>query len=259
MAEKAILKYCNWKININSPSDFIDRIYNNLYIKYKNNNSVIETINKYKDITITLLEYAICEYNIFSEYNQIIVCLSSCFITIKQNIDEEKDECIDNNINNSINIQKELKDIVDNIVNKLNFENNLIDSCSSLILKYLERDDDNENNENDENKIIEKEEILDINDQLDITRSDSNISFCDIMNNYIFDSADNLNEKDNNLVNFGIISPIFNGENISLNEENGEKLFINVKQFNNDIKINDIIENEDLLLLKRKRKEKKEK
>ena len=82
MAEKAILKYCNWEINIDTPSDFIDNFYNSLLFKYKNNNNIIEKLNEYKDISITILQYAICEYNIFCEYNQYIISLSSCFISI---------------------------------------------------------------------------------------------------------------------------------------------------------------------------------
>ena len=95
MAERALLKYCNWKININSPSDLIDRIYNKLILKYKDNDSIIEKINQSKDISITILEFAICEYDIFSEFNEIIICLSSCSICIKQNNDEENNECVE--------------------------------------------------------------------------------------------------------------------------------------------------------------------
>ena len=258
LAEKALLKYCNWKININSPYDFIDRIYNYLFIKYKNDNYAIEKINKYKDISITILEYAICEYNIFCKYNQIIICLSSLFITMKQNIEEETDECVENS--NNFDIQKELKDIVDKIVNKIKFDSNLIESSSSLILQYLEKDDEEENNEKDGNEIKEKENILDINNQLEITRSDSNLSFSEVLNNYIFEYNDNIysNDTDNNLINFGKISPIYNGENISLDEENEDNLlFLNNKELCKDKEKKDLIINEDLLLLNRKRKEKK--
>ena len=135
---------------------------------------------------------------------------------MKQNIDEENIQSIDNNNND---IQKELKNIVETILNKINLDKNLIESCSSLILKYLEKDDENGNS--DENNLKEKEEILDLKSQLELTRSDSKTSFYEVMNNYIFDTNCNFNpnEKDNNLIDFGKISqisPISNGEIISL-------------------------------------------
>ena len=262
MAEKALLKYCNWKININSPSDFIDMIYNNLLIKYNNNKDIIEKINKYKEISITLLEFAICEYNIFSKYNQIIICLSSCLISMKQILDEEKNQCIDNTNDNNIDIQNKLKEILDNIINKINFDKNLIDSCSNIILNNLEKDDEEniEKGDNEkENEIKEKEkdneEILNINNQLEITRSDSSISFCEIMNNYIFEKSFDNNEKENSIINMGKISPISNISNgDSSNVENGNNLFsFDDKVLNKNKNEFEILDEKDLLLLKRKR------
>ena len=263
MAEKALLKYCNWKININSPSDFIDMIYNNLLIKYNNNNDIIEKINKYKDISITLLEFAICEYNIFSKYNQFIICLSSCLISMKQIIDEEEiNQCNENGKVNNIDIQNELKEILDNIINNINFDKNLIDSCSSLILSNLEKDDEQNEEKVDnekENEIKEKEneDMLNINNQLEITRndSDSNVSFCEIMNNYIYEKSFDNNEKENCLINMWKISPISNiSKEDSLNIENNDNLFFfDDKELNKDKNKFDILDNGDLLLLKRKR------
>lgn len=247
LTEKVLLKYCNWEININSPSDFIDTIYNNLLIKYKNSNDVIEKINKYKDISNTLLEFAICEYNIFSQYNQIIICLSSCLISVKQ-IDEEENNELDKNTH--IDIQTELKVIIDNIINNINLDKNLIDSCSTLILKNLEKDEQ-ENIENIENEIKEKQDFLDINNQLEITRTESNDSFFEAMNNYIFDkSFDNNQSKENEniFINFGKISPICHEGNIQLNEDMDDIFILNKKKNKCDIS-----DNKDLLLLKRKR------
>ena len=157
MAEKAILKYCNWEINIDTPSDFIDNFYNSLLFKYKNNNNIIEKLNEYKDISITILQYAICEYNIFSEYNQYIISLSSCFISINQDLDEDSKQDVEN-----INIQIELKENFDKIINNLNFNKDLIESCKSLILNNLKNNKENEEKE-EENIIKEKEDNLDIN------------------------------------------------------------------------------------------------
>ena len=259
MAERALLKYCNWKINMNSPSDLIDVIYNNLIFKYKDNGSIIEKINQSKDISITILEFAICEYDIFSEFNEIIICLSSCFISLKQNADEENNESVE-----KIDIQTELKEILNQILNNINLDKNLIESCSSLILKSLQKDeDDNNNNEKNVEEINEKKEnIFDINSQLDITRTDSEeSSFCEVVNDYILDkSLNNIisGDEDINKFNFGQISPILKEDIISLNEENENNIkYIKGKKCK-DIKMyNYILGKEDSLLLNSKRNENK--
>ena len=234
MAEKAILRYCNWDINFESPSNFIDTIYNKLISKFKNDKLLIDKINKYKDMSITLLEFAICEYDLYSEFNQIILALSSCYIT--QDIDEEKLGCEQN----TENIQKDLKEILDEIVSNIN--KNLIDSCTSLIKKYLEKDDDNEEKEVEhlENE-NEKENSFDINCQLEVTRSDSNLSFVEVIQTFDSENNEINSNEDGNKSNLlsqyslGRISPISNGEIISLNEEINDSLdSIELKNNNNE-------------------------
>ena len=251
MAERALLKYCNWKININSPSDLIDRIYNKLILKYKDNDSIIEKINQSKDISITILEFAICEYDIFSEFNEIIICLSSCSICIKQNNDEENNECVE-----KIDIQAELKEILDQIVNNINLDKNLIESCSSLILKNLQKDDD-DNNEKEFEEIKEKKEnIFDINSQLDITKTDSEeSSFCEVVNDYILDkSFDNLIQDNEEITNFGQLSPILKEDIIVLKEDNENNInCIKDKKYKDKKIYNNLFNEEDTLLLNRKR------
>ena len=225
LAEKAILKFCRWDFNINPPSDLIDTIYNNLTLKFKNNVKSLQIINKYKDISITLLEYAICEFNIYSQYNQIIIAFSSCYITINKIKEEEENDKEEN-----LEIQNYLKDILDEIIKNINIDKNLIISCSSSILLFLEKDsEDNEENES----FKEKENNLDINYQLEMSRSDSNVSnlsFIDTINNYNDDktlvdliSEQSINDHDtkNNTVkyNFEKMSPIIKREIIAINEE----------------------------------------
>lgn len=249
--EKALLKYCKWNINFNSPSEFIDTVYNELFLKYKNSGKLVEKINKSKDISITLLQYAICEYNIYSEFNQFIIALSSCFISINQDIDQEN---VENDCKENINdIEKELKEILENIINRINFDKNLVESCSSLILKCLEKDDDN--NENEENEEKEKDNSLDINYQLDITRTESSSSFINSINSYNFDKKeDDIEEINSILIYLGEISPMLNGEIISLKEEiNDESNLLEYKKDKN--KISTEIEQDEFLLLKRKRNE----
>ena len=247
--EKAILKYCKWNINFNSPSEFIDTVYNELFYKFKNNQQIVEKINKSKDISITLLQYAICEYKIYSEFNQFIIALSSCFISINQDIDQEKGKS--EYSGNTIDIQKELKEILEKILNNINFDKNLVESCSSLILQYLEKDDDNEKKEENEEK--EKDYGLDINYQLDITRTESNSSFIDIINSYNFDKKEeDIGEINIILKYLGENSSNLNEEIISLKEEiNDESNFLEYKKDKNK-KLTDI-EQDEFLLLKRKR------
>ena len=261
MAEKTILKYCNWELNIDSPSSFIDIILNEIFIKYKNDNKVIEALNKYKDISITILQFAICEYNIYAKYNQMIISLCSLFISINLDIDidEEIKEYI---IKNNINIQNELKLFLENIVNNDYFNKNLIESCKSLILKKLEKDEENNEDDEDSGK-KEKDDSLDINYQLEITRNDSNLSFLEVINNYNSDkdyedcSSKNININNNNnksIIDFGEVSPINNGEIISLveEEENNEKLFIFKNTTKNEKNINNN-KDEDIVFLNHKR------
>ena len=257
LAERALLKYCNWKINMNSPCDLIDIIYNKLILKYKDNNSIIEKINQSKDLSITLLEFGICEYNIFSEFNEIIICLSSVFICIKQNSDEENNKSV-----GKIDIHIELKEILEQIINNINIDKNLIESCSVLMLKNLQKDDDNNINQKENNEIKEKKaDIFDINSQLDITRTDSEeSSFCKVVNDYILDkNFDNIipDNKDIKKFNFGKISPIspiLKEEIISLKEQNENILkCIKGKKYKDKKLYNNIFDEEDSILLNRKR------
>ena len=177
---------------------------------------------------------------------------------MKQIIEEENNECLDNININYIDIQTELKEILDKIINKINCDKNLIDSCTSLILKNLEKDDDdeNENNEKEQNEIKnekENEDILDITNHLEITKSDSNLSFSDAINNYIFDKSFDNNVNENNCIDLGRISPIPNEEDNLFNVENDYSIFfIPNKKRNKNF---EILDNGDYLLLKRKRYE----
>lgn len=258
MAEKAIIKYCKWEINIESPTDFINTIYNNLIIKFKNNDLIIDEINKYKDMSITLLEYAICEYSIFSKYNQIIIALSSCFISLNLKNEHNKE--------NEFNIRKELKKHLDEIIDYINFDKNLLESCSSLISKNLEKEEDEDKNDIEEQK--ENESSLDINYLLEITRSDSNLSFFDTyynfniddfcsFNNSINNNDDESDEGNNKFINFGKISPISKGELLTKEEKNNNYIgYIYHKKdlinLNNSIDIDN--NDNEVLLLKRKKK-----
>ena len=258
LAEKAILKYCNWIINIDTPSFIIDKILYDLFSKYKNDQKVIEALNKYKDISITILQFAMCEYNIYYKYNQFIISLCSLVISVNLEIDvnEEIKKCI-----NNINLQQELKKILGNIVNNIDFVKNLIDSCKSLILKKLEKEEDINDDEKDNQKQEkEKEDNYNINYQLEITRSDSILSFSEAINNYNFekdleDISYNNNIINNQLIEFGEYSPIINEEIISLFKEEKEDDENNdyLSNYSNIENNNNKKSKESILFLKHKR------
>ena len=136
LAEKAILKECqNHKIlELDSPSLFIDNIYNDIIkVLYsanssnlKNEISIYEQFAEYKNTSITILQFALCEYEIYSEYNQIVIALASCLIGLKQ----------DRNINSVVNINDINKIFID-IIKNLKIDYSLIENCINKILKEL--------------------------------------------------------------------------------------------------------------------------
>ena len=142
LAEKAILKECqNKKITeIDSPSVYIDNIYNHIIkVLYSANSSntkseicLYEQFAEYKNTSITILQFALCEYDIYSEYNQVIIALASCLLSLKQ----------DSNINNIVNIN-DVNTIFLDIIKNLKIEYFLIENCINKILKELNTQDYN--------------------------------------------------------------------------------------------------------------------
>jgi hypothetical protein len=166
-------------------------------------------------------------------------------------VNEEIKKCI-----NNINLQQELKKILENIVNNIDFVKNLIDSCKSLILKKLEKEEDINDDEKDNQKQEkEKEDNYDINYQLEITRSDSILSFSEAINNYNFEKSYNNNIINNQLIEFGECSPIINEEIISLFEEEKEDDENNdyLSNYSNIENNNNKKSKESILFLKHKR------
>ena len=110
----------------------------------------------------------------------------------------------------------------------------------------------------------EKENSFDINCQLEVTRSDSNLSFVEVIQTFDSENNEINSNEDGNKSNLlsqyslGRISPISNGEIISLNEEINDSLdSIELKNDdkNKNIQLNN--NNNEKVLLKRKRNESK--
>lgn len=97
IAEKVMIYYCPNLITlkIDSPSLFINTLFNkiiNVFYSANFSNSKIqnfyEILTEYRNTSITLLQFALCEYDIYSEYNQIIIALASCLICAKEKENE---------------------------------------------------------------------------------------------------------------------------------------------------------------------------
>ena len=126
---------------IDSPSLFIELMYNQnikLFLSANNPNSNIkkyinEQLAEYINTSITILQFALCEYDIYSEFNQITISLASCLICAKQKENE--------------NIYLYIK----NILNNINIDFSLIEKCISKIVYIFNSEEDNsDDNTSDE-------------------------------------------------------------------------------------------------------------
>jgi hypothetical protein len=88
------------------------------------------------------LQFALCEYDIYSEFNQTIIALASCLIGLKE----------DDNINNIVNTNDINKIIID-IIKNLEIDFSLIENCINKILNMLNTQENNsdENTNEDDN------------------------------------------------------------------------------------------------------------
>ena len=88
------------------------------------------------------MQFALCEYDIYSEFNQTIIALASCLIGLKE----------DDNINNIVNTNDINKIIID-IIKNLEIDFSLIENCINKILNMLNTQENNsdENTNEDDN------------------------------------------------------------------------------------------------------------
>jgi len=141
LAEKAIINDCPnlVKSQLDSPSLFIDMIFNQIIkIFYsaeasnsKINNSLYEALSECKNNTYIILQFALCEYDIYSEFNQIIIALASCLISSKEKEDD-----------------KNIYQNIITLINNLNIEFGLIEKCMNKIINNFNSDEDDYSDEN---------------------------------------------------------------------------------------------------------------
>ena len=89
-------------------------------------------MSEYKNISLDILQFSFSEYDIYFEYNQIIIALASCLVCAKQKENE-------NIYQNMIYIIKNLK-----------VDYSLIEKCMYKILNNLNSEDNSDDNITDE-------------------------------------------------------------------------------------------------------------
>ena len=130
-------------LRIDSPSLFINTLFNqiiNVFYSANSSNSKIqnlyEILGEYRNTSMTLLQFALCEYEIYSGYNQIIIALASCLICAKEK--ENDNNKIEDFYQNIICIIKNLKidislieECISKIINNFNSEESSSDEKTS--------------------------------------------------------------------------------------------------------------------------------
>ena len=159
MAEKAIINYCPnlTKSKFDSPSLFIDMIFNKFmeifYSAYSSNskiqNNLYEVLSECKNTAYVFLQFAICEYDIYSSFNQVIIALASCLLSSKE-IKDDKNKYIYKNI------------IL--FIKNINIDFCLIEKCMNKIINNFNSDEEDNSDEN----TIDEESLKLISQKKDI-------------------------------------------------------------------------------------------
>ena len=116
---------------MDSVSIFIEIIYNQIIKILSSANSsnlniqssLYDKLLEYKNISIEILQFSFSEYDIYFEYNPIIIALASCLVCAKQNENE--------------NVYQNIIYIIKNL--KVDFS--LIEKCMYKILNSLSSED----------------------------------------------------------------------------------------------------------------------
>lgn len=138
---------------LNSPSLFIDMVFNKIIqifysassLDSKNKINLYEVLSEFKNTSYIILQFALCEYDIYSEFNQIIIALASCLISSKEKIDD--------NLNRKNNIYQNII----TLINYLNIDFGQIEKCMNKIIINLNSKEDDysqENTKDEENPLI---------------------------------------------------------------------------------------------------------
>ena len=99
----------------------------------KNENNLYEVLSEIKNTAYIFLQFAFCEYDIYSSFNQIIIALASCLLSSKEK-EEDKNKIIYQNI---------IK-----LLKNLNIDLGLIEECMNNIIINFNSDEEDNSDEN---------------------------------------------------------------------------------------------------------------
>ena len=99
----------------------------------KNENNLYEVLSEIKNTAYIFLQFAFCEYDIYSSFNQIIIALASCLLSSKEK-EEDKNKIIYQNI---------IK-----LIKNLNIDLGLIEECMNNIIINFNSDEEDNSDEN---------------------------------------------------------------------------------------------------------------
>lgn len=96
-------------------------------------NNLYEVLSECKNTSYIFLQFALCEYDIYSSFNQIIIALASCLLSSKEK-EEDKNKIIYQNI---------IK-----LIKNLNIDLGLIEECMNNIIINFNSDEEDNSDEN---------------------------------------------------------------------------------------------------------------
>ena len=96
-------------------------------------NNLYEVLSECKNTSYIFLQFALCEYDIYSSFNQIIIALASCLLSSKEK-EEDKNKIIYQNI---------IK-----LIKYFNIDLGLIEECMNNIIIIFNLDEEDNSDEN---------------------------------------------------------------------------------------------------------------